>query len=281
LFQENSQSEEESEELDEEDDDAEEIANEQECESETPQTPTDNVDNSATLKLPSRRSSRVFDGLSVIDEQTEETQTTDGHGTSRASSAHPDKVFGDDRAHHPPQNFFGEVDTMFYPYPDCRNTSRRPSAFGDTLETEWPGYVGIRPPSPYPYGRANTMPTYTQRLLNLQEPNIPMQEGNPWLEPSGENPSWLDQDFFGNTPKYPDGRTIEEFPLGLTEKSGPDVFMTDSYPFFTPPPMDLMDVASDLVSICTTSMDLVKISLYKYAYLSRLGTKGQPLYRLQ
>lgn len=120
-------------------------------------------------------------------------------------------------------------------------TKRKKNLFDNGFEPDW-GIMGYRPPSPYPYAKANPIPSYEHRLQNMQEPHIP---GDPWLfaSPSDERNGWIPATAAINIPQT-------GYHLGLVqERHGPDVFITDSYSYVQPSAaIDLTGVASDLVS---------------------------------
>lgn len=305
-MQENSFTEDESEDEEEDGEEGEEEEgerNEEEGEMPAGEDPNqENVENlQKSSRLAPRRSSRTFDGLSVIDEQTEETQTTDGYGNSRSSSI----IRLPDAQKRP---FFSEPcgELNYYPvysYLDPRTfKSQRKRSEG--MEAEW-GMMGFRPPSPYPYAKGNPMPPYEHRLQNIQEPCIPplpgrRTEDSGWLYPpqsasatsspgrGARTNNWYPQDLTRSTgqlcensdwmypvsdtstlaspcegplsiriPRCGAGYPVEppegfgaDYALGLVqERQGPDVFITDSYPYLPPPPADITGVTSDLVSI--------------------------------
>ncbi|KAK6622178.1 hypothetical protein RUM44_001985 [Polyplax serrata] len=209
---------------------------------------------------------RTFDGLSVIDEQTEETQTTEsplGCGTlSRGNSAN--------RAMSPPGPLFDEACGIsdfpqfgFGPTakPLLKKKATSPSYESGIFPSTWTADTyETRPASPYPCNGSHHQDSYQKRFQVLQNlstiPPAPepaqMSDGR-WICPDPSKlPELPEYDIYVNQPyqnAYLPQKPVEltactptfpppTFPYNLIQdRTGPDVFVADGFPSNGRPPI--------------------------------------------
>lgn len=199
---------------------------------------------------------RTFDGLSVIDEQTEETQTTEsalGYGTSSGGNS-GNRTLGSslqmfDEACACPDytQVHYNLDLCDMKPPDKKKSGKFENGF---FGQGWPG-VGCdtyepRPASPYPYP-GSSQNSYQKRFQVLQDLPLPTPKSvnclgeNGWIFPDPLKPPIYDENIttserdcaeniptdMGLCPPLP----APDFSVDLIEeKSGPDIFVADGYP---------------------------------------------------